>query len=230
MRFSSNSKRLASMSALCVLMGQTTHALPLKETLADLKNFQKYQSFETKLALSGSEAIASTKNYIESLISTEGLDFTNLNNPMVLIGFALTSLLVVAFILYKVMTQNSCDKKADLDNTQNRQEPETKKLLDTSYNKYLNIAHHNPNESQCEVSMYEEDQSSEGESEHKDNYIMGCGFEMKLPLETILESPLYEDENSYGSFITTSCSSEQTVESNIDDNDYTIDKVSKAAL
>ena len=117
MRISSSLKRLAKTSALCLLMGQTTHALPLKETSTDMLNLSKYQSFETKLALSGSEAIASTKSYIESLISTEGLSLTDINNPMFLIGFALTSLFIGAFILFKIMAGTSRGQNSDLDKT-----------------------------------------------------------------------------------------------------------------
>ena len=164
------------------------------------------------------------------MISTEGLNFTDLNNPIVLIGFALTSIMIGAFILVKLTARTPHGKNADLDKTQNRREPETKKLLDTNYNKYLNIAYQNPNESQCEVSMYEEDQSSQSDSCHEDNYIQSCGFEMKLPLETILEQPRLEDESSYTTIRTSIGAIDQIAESNIDENDYTIEKISKAAL
>ena len=43
--------------------------------------------------------------------------------------------------------------------------------------------------------MLEEDQSSHSDSGHEDNYIQSCDFEMKLPLETILEQPRHEDDS-----------------------------------
>ena len=98
-----------------------------------------------------------------------------------------------------------------------------KKRLLNIYNEDVN-----PNESQCEVSMYEEDPSSQSDSGHEDNYIQSCGFEMKLPLETILEQPRFEDEAPYAP-IRMSSNVEQTVQ-DINDTDYTIDRISKAAL
>ena len=78
--------------------------------------------------------------------------------------------------------------------------------------------------------MYEEDQSSQSDSGHEDNYIKSCGFEMKLPLETIFEQPRLEDESSYATIRTSIGAIDQITESNIDENDYTIEKISKAAL
>ena len=51
------------------------------------------------------------------MISTEGLDLTDLNNPIILIGFAITSIMIGAFILVKLTARTPYGKNADLDKT-----------------------------------------------------------------------------------------------------------------
>ena len=51
------------------------------------------------------------------MISTEDLDLIDLNNPIVLIGFALTSIMIGAFILVKLTARTPHSKDTDLDKT-----------------------------------------------------------------------------------------------------------------
>ena len=86
------------------------------------------------MAQSGSEALSNTRNFLESLITAwEGMDITDLDNPIVL-AVSLLSILVGFFILAKLVSRG---KNTDLDKMKARREHNRQQQTETNYNKYL---------------------------------------------------------------------------------------------